>query len=371
MSQPNFDWMREPLTPWLTAQLPGASGLVIRALSPAVGAGVSAQTLFVDVEYRRDGVPTQRTLALRRQNEGTDLFFEADLRLPWRMMQTVAARSAVPVPPLVGIELDRSILDAPFFVTEKVEGRIPALKPNYNVSGWIADLKPQQRGELWSNALKVLAQIHALDWRDGFDFLDQPARGQPGLEQYLKWVEEWYEWGRQERSYPICEAGLDYLRRERPRDAAVGVLWGDPNSGNLLFRDDLTVGAALDWEMATLGPPEADLAWWLFFDEFNSREVGIERLAGLPDRTTTVALYESFAGRKVRNLEYYDVLAAFRMAVVFIRCADRMIALKRIRPDSEAGANNPPMRMLARRLGLEEPPLGTDFVDLVVALGIS
>lgn len=80
-----------------------------------------------------------------------------------------------------------------------------------------------------------------------------------------------------------------------------------------------TVSAVIDWEMAALGPAEVDVAWWLFFDDLFSTGMGVTRLEGLPDRLTSISWYESFAGRRLENMDYYDVLATFRMAIVGMR----------------------------------------------------
>ena len=67
----------------------------------------------------------------------------------------------------------------------------------------------------------------------------------------------------------------------------VALNWGDARLPNLIFRDD-RVAAVLDWEMAFLGDPEADLAWWLFLDWQGCDGYGIPRLDGFPSREQTV-----------------------------------------------------------------------------------
>src|SRR3546814_19957051 len=83
-----------------------------------------------------------------------------------------------------------SILGAPFLVMGKVDGRAATQKPNYNVEGWLVDLSPEERGDVWRNAIHAFAKLHRIEWRDGFEFLNQPERGEPGLEQYLNYMEE-------------------------------------------------------------------------------------------------------------------------------------------------------------------------------------
>jgi aminoglycoside phosphotransferase (APT) family kinase protein len=131
-------------------------------------------------------------LVFRRQLQHSDLFLNASLELPCNMMRALERHPAVPAPTVIGIETDSSVIGSPFLVMENLTGRIVDQVPNYNVQGWVADLAPSQRRTLWLNAIRTIAALHSLDWRDGFAFLDDPARGAPGLSQYLDWVRDWY-----------------------------------------------------------------------------------------------------------------------------------------------------------------------------------
>src|SRR5690606_10387038 len=140
---------------------------------------------------------------------GYDLFLNADLDLPYHMMAALAAHSDVPVPNLIAIEYDSDILGSPFLVMDAVSGRVVEQVPNYNLEGWVADLPPQERKKLWFSAIKAIANLHRVNWKDGFEFLDDPARGAPGLDQYLDWVKEWYLWARADRPQPVADIALD------------------------------------------------------------------------------------------------------------------------------------------------------------------
>jgi aminoglycoside phosphotransferase (APT) family kinase protein len=358
----------EALAAWLVDKLP-ATGVRVTALTLA-GTGNSAQTFFAKASCVQDGTPTELELVIRRQNQGSDFFLDADLDLPYQMMRVVAECSDVPVPRMVGIERDGAVLGAPFLVMHKCEGHVAHQVPNYNVQGWLKDLPTDQRGTVWRNGLHVLARIHQLDWTQGFNFLNQPARGAPGLDQYLHMVTDWYRWARGDREHPVSDAAIDFLMRECPTEAPVAVLWGDPTPANIVFRDDLMVSAVIDWEMAALGPPEVDVAWWLFFDDLFSLGMGVPRLAGLPDRATAIAWYETYAGTKLADLHWYDVLAALRMTIIGMRAADRQIGLGRIPESSTARTHSPFMRMLAAKLGEPQPEVGQDFIDLMGAMGM-
>ena len=282
-------------------------------------------------------------------------------------MAAMAAHPNVPVPALVGVEYDPAVLGAPFLVMRRVAGRIVPQKPNYNVAGWVFDLTPAERRQVWINAIEMMARIHSVPWTEGFGFLDAPERGAPGLDQYLGFVEEWYRWAAQGRPQPVADAALDHLKRNRPAGTQASVLWGDAIPANILFAPDLTVAAVIDWEMVAIGPGEVDLGWWLFFDSLYSEAMGVPRLEGLPDRAELVAIYEAAAGRPVRDIDYFELLGVLRLGIVATRQYDRQVGLGRISPTSRAYLNNPITARMAGLLGLPEPEIGQDYLDLHAA----
>jgi aminoglycoside phosphotransferase (APT) family kinase protein len=139
----------------------------------------------------------------------------------------------------------------------------------------------------------------------------------------------------------------------------------------MLFGADGNVSGVIDWEMATLGPPEADLAWWLFFDDLFSTGMGVPRLAGLPDRAACIGIYEKALGRRVKNLDYYALLAAFRMAIIGMRSVDRQIKRGYLPATTTARENAPIVRLLAQLLGEPLPEVGKDFHEFMGTLGMS
>jgi aminoglycoside phosphotransferase (APT) family kinase protein len=360
------------LTPWLAKRLQ-APDLRVVALR-AASAGNSADTFFATAHGSIDGgSPREIALVIRRQNSGSDIFLDSELSLPTRVMATVADHPLgkdIPVPRVVGIDQELTLLGAPFMVMEQMPGRILPQSPNYNREGWLADMPAEQQAQVWRNSIEILARIHRIKPGKEFEFLSQPQRGRVGLDQYLHWVEEWYQWARAGRPHRVTDIAIKYLKANRPADADVRLLWGDPQPSNLLFLPDGAVSGVIDWEMATLGPPEADLAWWLFFDDLFSTGMGVPRLAGLPSRAECIACYEAALGRPVQNLEYYQVLAAFRMSIVGMRSADRQIQRGRIPVATTARENAPIVRLLAGLIGEPLPEVGADFAQLMAALGM-
>lgn len=356
------DQVQARLRDWLEANVAGWSNVRLRPLEVSLGSGFSAEIFFVDVEYDDASGAQLRTLVVRRQPTDLEVVLGSSLELQGRMMAALDRLKLAPVPDWVGMELNPAVLGNPFLIMGRVEGQSATQNPNYNTSGWLADMTPAQRGVTWKNAIEAFAQLSKIDWQaDGFAFLARAEWGQPGLDQYLGHIEAWYRGCRKDRAMPCVDAAIAYIRAHEPQDTAVNVLWGDSTPSNVMFRPDGTVSGLIDWELAALGPSELDLAWWLYFDDLFSRRFGVPRLEGLPTRDESVAIWEAAAGRKAQHLDYYDVVVALRMALVVVGAFDRQVGVGNIAPENQSLNANFMTLYLAERLGMELPDLGADF----------
>ncbi len=162
------------------------------------------------------------------------------------------------------------------------------------------------------------------------------------------------EWARTDEPQPILDAGAQWLREHLPQPRRMTLCWGDARLPNMLFRD-LRVVAVLDWEMAFVGDPEADLAWWLFLDWNHSDGYGIERLKGFPGRDETIARYQELTGTRVENLFFHEVFGAFRFGAIMARVAVIMREAGLPMPTEDFASNNPCTHRLADLLGLPRP----------------
>ncbi|WP_230280605.1 MULTISPECIES: phosphotransferase family protein [unclassified Croceicoccus] len=354
--------VRERLRDWLEANVDGWRDVRIEPLEVTTGSGFSAQIFFVDVEYTSPNGPQSKTLVVRRQPQDHEVVFGSSLELQGQMIAALDALGSIPVPEWIGMELDPAVLEMPFIVMGRVDGHAATQNPNYNKAGWLYDMSPDQRAATWRNAVEAYAGMAQIDWQEnGFGFMARPDWGAPGLDQYLGYIEAWYNACRKNRDMPYVDAAMDYIRKHQPTDTPVNVLWGDSTPSNVMFAQDGRVNALIDWELAALGPAELDLAWWLYFDDLFSRRFGVERLEGLPTRDETVAIWEAANGRKADHLEYYDVVVALRMALVVVGAFDRQVAMGNI-PSTNKSLNANFMTLyLAERLGMDLPELGPDF----------
>ena len=353
--------VHDRLTAWLAHTKPEWRSLSAVAVDVQPGSGFSADIFFVDVAYEDESGTQRAALVVRRQPQTFEVVYDSDLSLQAHMMAALDARGDVPVPAWVGLETDPELLGAPFLVMGRVEGQAATQRPNYNVEGWLTAFHPRQRMAAFANALEAIAKVHAIDWRDGFSFLDRPDRGVPGLDQYLGYLREWHESIKRDRNMPIVDTAMTYVFDNRPMDTETCVLWGDPTPSNTMWRPDGSVAALIDWELAALGPPELDLAWWLYFDDLFSRRFGITRLEGLPSKAETIAIYERASGRSLRHMDYFDIVVAVRMALIAAGAFDRQVSLGNIPAENNSLDNNLMTLYLAERLGLPLPELGADF----------
>ncbi len=352
----DLELTHKQLREWLVGQLPRAEDVRLSALHGPDATGFSNDTLLGDAHWREAGQPRSRGLVFRIKPAGPRVFPEYDLALQYRVMHILGVEGSVPVPRMLWFEEREDILGAPFYVMERVEGRIPTDNPPYHVGGWLTEIAPAERAAIWWSGIETLACIHQLDWKAlGFGFLDAPERGATPLEQQLAYYQVYLRWAARGRSQPTIEPALEWLEANRPAEREpVALCWGDARVGNMIFREG-RCQAVLDWEMVTLGNPVEDLAWWLFLDRHHSEGVEAPRLPGFPGREETVARYEAWTGSRVRHLHYYEIFAAMRFAVIMVRLAQQMVGYGVLPENSDFETNNIVTRLLAKLLELPPP----------------
>ncbi|WP_028933742.1 phosphotransferase family protein [Pseudonocardia spinosispora] len=332
------------LTRWLSERMPEATGLRVSDVRVPSSNGLSTETVLFTASWQQGS----QAMVARVQPDGEGVFPSYDLAKEAAVMRALADNTPVPAPRVLFYEDDPAVLGAPFLVMEHVDGRIPSDDPPFTAAGWVLDLEPEQRLAMWENSLTVLADIHAADHRE----LGLPEGGLP--EQLATW-EDFFRWASKGEPNPTIEAALAWLRDNQPADDEKVLNWGDARVGNLIFGDDLGVGAVLDWEMVTLASREQDLGWWLFLMRHHTEGIGLPLPDGIPDAAETVAFYEKVAGTQARNLEYYEVFAGTRLAIIMVRAAHMLIGVGALPPDNPMALNNPASQLVAKLLGLPAP----------------
>jgi aminoglycoside phosphotransferase (APT) family kinase protein len=231
------------------------------------------------------------------------------------------ASTDVPHPRLVAACDDTSVLgDAVFYLMETVDG--------YNASVSLSPLAakdPSLRHEMGLRLADVLAGIAAVDHeRVGLSTYGQPDgflarqvdRWLAELESYSQLV------GYGGPELPGLDGIAAWLTGNQPVASPPGILHGDYHVANVMFQvDSPTIVAVVDWEMSTIGDPLVDLGALLaVWPESEGRDdlIGsaLSRSGGLPTEADLVERYAQRSVRDLRALDWYVVLAAFKLGIL-------------------------------------------------------
>lgn len=342
---------RRVLADWLVGPLQADAPVEVSEISGPAATGFSNETLIFDAQWRQRRVARQGSFVVRVAPTGYHLFLDPDLSQQYRVLETLGTRTSVPVPPVRRFEPDPSVLGAPFFLMDKVDGRVPADSPPYHAEGWVTELSPDERGQLWWSGIEAIAAVHRVDWRSlGLGFLDDPRRGRLGIEQGISYYRDYLAWVEESEPVPVAREALDWADAHLPTDEPVVLSWGDSRIGNVLFDEALRPAAVLDWEMVGLGAPAQDLAWTLFLDRYHTEGIGVPRLDGFPSREETVARYEQLSGLPIEHLEFYELYAGLRFTVIMGRLACIFKEWGLLAQDDPMAQQNPVSELTARLL---------------------
>lgn len=340
--------VHDQLEAWLGTVLPEGSDPTVALLAGIDSNGMSSETILLDVTVTEGGKRVTGAYVARVVPAPEDLpvFEEYRLGDQYDAMRLAAELTDVPVPAVRWLEPTGDVLGTPFFLMDRIDGVVPPdVLPYTFGDNWLFDATPEQQQHLQQTSVEVLAKLHAIpDAATTFAFLDPAITGHEGatpLARNLARTRSWYDYALAadagSRPSPLVERGLAWLEANLPADEGDPVLvWGDARIGNMMF-DDFSPVAVLDWEMATLGSREQDLAWMVFahrvFDEI-AKMLG---LPGMPDflRADDVrAAYTAASGVEVGDLTWHQLHAAVLWGCVFLRTSARQIHFGEIeRPD--------------------------------------
>lgn len=258
------------------------------------------------------------------------VFPSYELGRQYRVMRLVEEATDVPVPSARWYEADPSALGSPFFVMDRVSGRVPPDVLPYNFGSWLSEAAVADQRRLQDATVAVIAGVHGLDVDNSdLDFLqfDQPHHS--ALRRHVANQRTFYEWVAADGGrIPLLERCFDWMEANWPdREADAVLSWGDARIGNVLYDEFEPVGV-LDWEMAGVGPRELDLAWTVFlhmFFEGIAHDAGLPGMPGFLRLDDVVGTYSSLTGYEPVDMEFYLLYAALRHGVVMARMQHRLI----------------------------------------------
>lgn len=346
---------RVALTSWLAGQVPEATDVTINDLVVPQASGFSNETFLFTAAWSTRSGREEHELVLRSQPQEYALFPEIDLLTQqYRTMQLLGEHTNVPVPRMRFAEPDPSVLGQPFFVMDRLHGRVPGDRPAYTAAGFVLEMTPAQRARQWRNGIEAMTKVAKVDWRAaGFDYLDKPHHGRLGSEQRRNYFRSFLAWASGGRAQPVADPAWEWLEANWPEDEPLELCWGDARPGNQMYDESGGVVGLFDWEMVAIANAESDLGWWLFLQRFHTDGTGVALPEGIPDRDETATIWAEHMGREPEHLDFYERLAGFHFTLVMLRISAMTRLLS---PDSWNPAfetHNPVMALTKQLIGIE------------------
>ncbi len=353
--------MRKALQPWLAARIEGASGLEITDIRIPTGSGLANETVLLDAAWSESGKPRSEGFVVRIETP-EPLFPGTTAERQYLMNRALADVEGVPVPKVLGLEKGTQVLGAPFYLMERIEGRVPHDDPPFHHRGWVTEVDTEERHSMFVESIRAMANLHRVDV-GRFDFLN-PNNEADGLRQQVNYYIDEFDTPINER-HRVIDAGRKWLLDNYPGSPGLGLAWGDARVGNIIF-DKGKCMAVLDWDMVSLAGAETDLAWWCSFDLSYTVSRNIPRLPGFGNNNEMLALWEGFSGRKAQNFDWHLAFTFYKAAVIVRRLAKLLKKNNQLPPQSAFMENNNiGVQYLASFLSLESDyPIETPWPGL-------
>lgn len=285
---------------WFAAEIPGAGS----SLSATMIAGGKSNLTYVVSDGAQEWV-------VRRPPLGHVLATAHDMSREYRVM-TALRDTAVPVPRTFGLCADDSVLGAPFYVMERVTGT------PYRLADELVALGRERTRTISERLVDTLAALHAVDpVAVGLGDFGK-AEGYLGR-QVARWKKQ------MDASYcrdlPAADELHALLAADVPEESAAGIVHGDYRLDNVLVDDHDQCTAVLDWEMATLGDPLADLALMLMYHRLGEADGGLavtnaSAAPGFLSEEEIVERYAQGSDRDLSRFGFYLGLAAYKLAAI-------------------------------------------------------
>jgi len=292
----------ERLRPWFAAHVEGATGAPLTA--ELIAGGRSNLTYVI-----ADG---SRSWVLRRPPLGHVVETAHDMGREYRVLAALGPTD-VPVPEVLAFG-DETVLGAPFYVMERVEGRILRTREE------MATLTPEEARACSTTLVDVLAALHAVD----YEAVGLGDFGRPDgflARNVARWGKQWQ--ANKTRELPALEEVGRRLDAALPPSGPPAIVHGDYRLDNTMLapNDPGRIAAVLDWEMSTLGDPLTDvgllLVYWGGGAQLASLTAqGVGDVPGFFRRDEVIARYAATSGRDVAHLDFYEVFAMYKLAII-------------------------------------------------------
>jgi aminoglycoside phosphotransferase (APT) family kinase protein len=244
----------------------------------------------------------------------------------WRIVHALDGTD-VPHTRAVAVCEDASVVGRPFYLMGFVDGWSPMGHTTWPAP-FDTDLKA--RAGLGYQLAEGIALLSRVDWQaKGLQDLGRPDNF------HERQVDRWTSFFENVKTREVdgMDVASAWLREHKPIDYIPGLMHGDYQFANVMFKDGApaTLAAIVDWEMGTVGDPKLDLGWMIqSWPEdtmaAEASEASYVDLRGMPGRADVLAHYAEVSGRQVDDIDYYCILAKWKLAIVlekgFARAGD-------------------------------------------------
>lgn len=304
------DWESLVALPALTAWMDG-QGLGHGAIdNPRLLGGGTQNILLL---FERAGRP----YVLRRPPKHLRANSNETMRREARVLAALKG-SDVRHPGLIAACPQEDVLGVAFYLMEPIDGFVPREEmPSLHAGD------PNVRHAMGLELIDAIAALARVDHVaagladlgkiDGF-LERQVGRWRAQLESYA----EFAEWPGLAGIPGVDEIGA-WLTAHRPTEFQPGLIHGDVNFGNIMYRrDGPELAALVDWELTTIGDPLIDLGWVLCVWPPDGSEAGpVTPWTGFPTRAEIIDRYAQRTGREVAHLaDWYEVLACYKLGAI-------------------------------------------------------
>ncbi|HEY2673848.1 MAG TPA: phosphotransferase family protein [Rugosimonospora sp.] len=245
-------------------------------------------------------------VVLRRPPLGLVLQSAHDMSREYRVTAALAEAGFPVARPLL-LCTDEDVIGAPFYVMEYVDGIVLRDAALREVSADAA----RRQGEV---LVDTLLRLHAID----YTAIGLAEFGRPDgylLRQVKRWHRQWES--SRTRELPLLEQVTGRLLAGVPSSPRPGIVHGDYRLDNVMFdRSGVDIAAVMDWEMATIGDPLADVGLLVVYSGQSGLRLTPRVPAGFPTGTQLAERYARGSGIPLEGLDWYVAFGHFKLAVI-------------------------------------------------------
>jgi aminoglycoside phosphotransferase (APT) family kinase protein len=278
---------------------------VSNLVTPKEVGGSSGTILFTATYSNSDDV---EKLVLRFHTEGSHANY-SNIVGQYRLLKALQ-ETDVPSPRVTELDNTGHYLGVPGFLMRCIDGT--TLPPTYDLNGPLFDAGPKARRQMVYDALGALVKLHRVDWRQlNLDKFTRHGDGDTVIESDINWYWRALLWGVPDL-VAVMQPVRKWLLENQVEPKTPVICHGDSSLQNYMYKQERLVGM-LDWEFASIGAPETDLAFQICSHEFLT--LGNPPLPGMPTGQEHKEMFEQLNGSPLEHWNYHFAFGFYKMYI--------------------------------------------------------